>query len=44
MLNGENNGNVKFIIIMDAIKKQENEDNTKNKVVLPTEKEKEEKK
>lgn len=44
MLNGENNGNVKFIIIMDAIKKQENEDNTKNEVVLPTEKEKEKKK
>ncbi len=44
MLNEENNGNVKFIMIMDAIKKQENNDDTKNEVLLPTEKEKEEKK
>lgn len=38
MLNGENNGNVKFIMIMDAIKKQEDNDNTKEKAILPTEK------
>lgn len=38
MLNGENEGNVKFIMIMDAIKKQENEENTKEEAVLQTQK------
>lgn len=40
MLNGNNNGNVKFIIIMDAIKKQENEDSLKEDVILPSQKSK----
>lgn len=38
MLNEENEGNVKFIMIMDAIKKQEKEDNIKEEAVLPTQK------
>lgn len=38
MLNGENEGNVKFIMIMDAIKKQENEENAKEEAVLETQK------
>lgn len=43
MLNGDNSGNVKFIMIIDAIKKQEDKDETKEQVILPTEKEKMEK-
>lgn len=43
MLNGDNSGNVKFIMIIDAIKKQENKEETKEPVILPTEKEKIEK-
>lgn len=38
MLNGENNGSVKFIMIMDAIKKQEDNDSAKEQAILPTEK------
>lgn len=38
MLNGDNNGNVKFIMIMDAIKKQEDNDEAKEQVILPEEK------
>lgn len=36
MLNGNNSGNVKFIMIMDAIKKQEDQDDAKEEAVLPT--------
>lgn len=43
MLNGDNSGNVKFIMIIEAIKKQENKEETKEPVILPTEKEKIEK-
>ena len=38
MLNGENSGNVKFIMIMDAIKKQEEKDNTKEDAIFPSQK------
>lgn len=38
MLNGENEGNVKFIMIMDAIKKQESKDEAKEEAVLQTQK------
>ena len=38
MLNGENSGNVKFIMIMDAIKKQEDKDNTKAEAIFPSQK------
>lgn len=38
MLNGENSGNVKFIMIMDAIKKQENKDNSKEQALFPSQK------
>lgn len=38
MLNGENSGNVKFIMIMDAIKKQEDKDNTKEEMIFPSQK------
>lgn len=38
MLNGENGGNVKFIMIMDAIKKQENEDSSKEQAIFPSQK------
>lgn len=38
MLNGNNNGNVKFIMIVDAIKKQEDKDSFKEKAILDTEK------
>lgn len=38
MLNGNNNGSVKFIMIMDAIKKQQNTEDTKEEVILPTKK------
>jgi putative membrane protein len=38
MLNGDNDGNVKFIMIMDAIKKQENNDNSKEEAVISTQK------
>lgn len=38
MLNGEDNGNVKFIMIMDAIKKQEDKDETKEDAILPIQK------
>lgn len=38
MLNGDNNGNVKFIMIMDAIKKQEDSEKAKEQVILPEEK------
>lgn len=34
MLNGENEGSVKFVMIMDAIKKQENEDNKKEDMIF----------
>lgn len=34
MLNGENNGNVKFIMIIDAIKKQEESEQGKEEVIL----------
>lgn len=37
MLNNEDEGNVKFIMIMDAIKKQEDTDKTKEDIVLKTE-------
>lgn len=40
MLNGENDGNVKFIMIMDAIKKQEKAENTKEDAILNTENDK----
>lgn len=43
MLNGENNGNVKFIMIMDAIKKQEIKDSAKEEAIFPTQKYKNEK-
>lgn len=36
MINGENHGNVKFIMIMDAIKKQEDKDDAKEEAILPT--------
>ncbi len=36
MLNEENEGNVKFIMIIDAIKKQEKEDDIKEEAILPT--------
>lgn len=38
MLNGENKSNVKFIMITDALKKQENHDNKKEQAILPTQK------
>lgn len=38
MLNGENSGNVKFIMIMDAIKKQEDKDNNKEEAIFPSQK------
>lgn len=38
MLNEDNNGNVKFIMIMDAIKKQEDNDSSKEQAVIPTQK------
>ncbi len=38
MLNGENDGNVKFIMIMDSIKKQENEDSKKEEIILDNKK------
>lgn len=38
MLNGENSGNVKFIMIMDAIKKQENQDSSKEEAIFPSQK------
>lgn len=38
MLNGENSGNVKFIMIMDAIKKQENNDSSKEQAIFPSQK------
>ncbi len=38
MLNGDNNGEVKFIMIMDAIKKQETGENSKEQAVLPAQK------
>lgn len=38
MLNGDNNGEVKFIMIMDAIKKQETSENSKEQAVLPAQK------
>ncbi len=44
MLNAGNNGNVKFIMIMDAIKKQENNDNSKEQAIFPSQKVEEEKK
>ena len=34
MLNGENKGNVKFIMIIDAIKKQEESEQGKEEVIL----------
>lgn len=40
MLNGENSGTVKFIMIMDAIKKQEDNENTKEQAIFPTQKDK----
>lgn len=40
MLNGENNGTVKFIMIVDAIKKQEDSENTKEEAILPTQRDK----
>lgn len=44
MLNGENKGNVKFIMIMDAIKKQEDKDSAKEEAIMPTQKDKKEEK
>lgn len=41
MLNGDNEGSVKFIMIMDAIKKQEVEDNKKEEAILNGESKKE---
>lgn len=41
MLNGDNEGSVKFIMIMDAIKKQEVEDNKKEEAILNEESKKE---
>lgn len=38
MLNGENSGRVKFIMIMDAVKQQEKEENQKEKAVIETKK------
>ena len=38
MLNDDNNSNVKFIMIMDAIKKQEDTKNGKEQAILPTQK------
>ena len=38
MLNGGNGGNVKFVMIMDAIKKQENNDNSKEEAIFPSQK------
>ena len=38
MLNGENSGNVKFVMIMDAIKKQEDKEEAKEEVILPIQK------
>lgn len=43
MLNGENEGNVKFIMIMDTIKKQESNDETKEEAVLPAQKDEDKK-
>ena len=43
MLNGENEGNVKFIMIMDTIKKQESNDETKEEAVLPVQKDEDKK-
>lgn len=40
MLNGGNSGTVKFIMIMDAIKKQEDNENTKEQAIFPTQKDK----
>ena len=38
MLNGENSGNVKFVMIMDAIKKQEDKEEAKEEAILPIQK------
>lgn len=43
MLNGENEGNVKFIMIMDAIKKQKSDDEAKEEAVLPAQKDEDKK-
>lgn len=36
MLNGDNEGNVKFIMIIDAIKKQDSSEDSKEEAILPT--------
>ena len=41
MLNEGNNGDVKFIMIIDAIIKQENQDNSKEQAILSTQKDEE---
>ena len=43
MLSGENNGSVKFIMIMDAIKQQEKGEEPKEKVVIDTKKQEDKK-